>query len=434
MTSETELSESDRNPAAVLVAGRYELRGLLGRGSMGAVHRGQDVVLDRPVAIKLFPQDATDAGNAARYEHESRLLARLSHPGLVTVFDAGIDATVADDPKPYLVMELVPGQTLADRIRRGPLSPTDAADLAGQLASALAYIHRRGIVHRDIKPANILLAAPEGPGESEVAKLTDFGIARLVDGTRMTATGFTLGTANYLSPEQLTGTDVGPASDIYSLGLVLLECLTGKIAYAGSGAEAAFVRLHRLPEIPDSVPDGWARLLRTMIDRDPTVRPAAAEIGVAAAGLAASPASQPDAVQTQAMDAVQQDAAPVPTQNDLPSEQDMPLDEGTPMPTRVLPVPPVPPVHPVPPAHPVPPLHPASPTPAGAPQPAARVRRAPRLWPIIAAAVAVVVAVIIGVAVSSGDDTPSGPAAPSYPTVPGQLGTHLQQLQQDVEP
>ena len=205
------------------------------------------------------------------------------------VFDAGIDAATENDPKPYLVMELVHGRTLGDRIARGPLPPSEVAGIASQLSTALGYIHRRGIVHRDIKPANILLADPEEPGMSATAKLTDFGIARLVDGARMTMTGFTVGTANYLSPEQVASGDVGPPSDVYSLGLVLLECLTGTVAYPGHGVEAALARLHRPPAISDPVPDGWKRLLTAMTDSDPAARPSAADIGVLVTGLADAP-------------------------------------------------------------------------------------------------------------------------------------------------
>ncbi|MDT4915724.1 MAG: eukaryotic-like serine/threonine-protein kinase, partial [Pseudonocardiales bacterium] len=212
-----------------LVANRYEIQELLGRGSMGAVYCARDVVLERDVALKLFPAEAADPQQAVRYEQEARVLARLSHPGLVTVYDAGIDATLADAPRPYLVMELVRGPTLADRLRDGALPPEQVAAVAAQLASALAHIHRREVVHRDVKPANILLRDAEDGSRYPAATLTDFGIARLIDGTRITMTGYTLGTANYLSPEQLNGGEVAAASDIYSLGLVLLECLTGEV-------------------------------------------------------------------------------------------------------------------------------------------------------------------------------------------------------------
>lgn len=269
----------DISSGTLLIAGRYELYEALGRGGMGTVYRGRDVVLDRPVAVKLLPTSGTDPAQTARFEREARLLARFSHPGLVVVFDAGVEDEASDEPKRYLVMELVPGPTLADRLRHGPLPPTEVASLAAQLSAALAYIHRPGVIHRDIKPANILLAEPAVPGVGETAKLTDFGIARLVDDTRMTMTGFALGTANYLSPEQVRGQHVAAPTDIYSLGLVLLECLTGVVAYPGHGVEPALARLNRQPVIPESVPPGWARLLAAMTDRLPEARPTAAQIG-----------------------------------------------------------------------------------------------------------------------------------------------------------
>jgi serine/threonine protein kinase len=356
----------------VLVAGRYELREVLGRGSMGTVYSGRDVVLDRPVALKLFPANAADPQQALRYEQEARLLARLSHPGLVTVFDAGIDASVDDDPKPYLVMQLVEGRTLADRLRDGPLPPAEVATIAGQLSSALAHIHQQGVVHRDIKPANILLNGSDAPAAAQAATLTDFGIARLVDGARITMTGYTIGTANYLSPEQLSGNDVGAPSDVYSLGLVLLECLTGDVAYPGHGVEAALPRLQRAPTIPDSVPDGWARLLRAMTDTDPAARPSAAKVGVAVAGLGDAPQPQLAA-------------------------------------TQVLP----------------------TPAPATAPARAA-TRSGLRPGVLLATLFVLVVLVVVALTASNQAGTPT--PGPVYPSVPGQLGSDLRQLQRDVAP
>jgi serine/threonine protein kinase len=394
----------DTSSETLLIAGRYELHETVGRGSMGTVYQGRDVVLDRPIAVKLLPTDATDPEHAVRFEQEARLLARLSHPGLVVVFDAGIDAALARDPRPYLVMELVRGRTLADRIKQGPMSPAEVATLASQLSSALAYIHRRGIVHRDIKPANILLAAADEPGHGETSKLTDFGIARLIDGTRMTMTGHTLGTANYVSPEQISGEDITAASDVYSLGLVLLECLTGEVAYPGHGVEAALTRLSRQPVIPDSVPDGWSRLLGTMTDRQASGRPGAAEVGVAVTGLAEAPV--PDSVATSAM----------PTRDESWPDTSLSIfDDAAPRDelsqTRIMPT-------------------------VGQP-PAQRARPAwitqlSRPW-LLAAALVVVLIVIIAV-LTSGDPVVSPPRSPAYPTVPGQLGNHLRQLQQDVTP
>jgi serine/threonine protein kinase len=371
-----------------LIASRYEIQELLGRGSMGAVYCARDVVLDRAVALKLFPTESADPQQAARYEQEARLLARLSHPGLVTVYDAGIDATVADEPKPYLVMELVRGTTLADRLRDGPLPAPEVASLAGQLASALAHIHRREIVHRDVKPANIILRIDDAE-VYPIATLTDFGIARLIDGTRMTMTGFTLGTANYLSPEQLTGGEVGPPSDIYSLGLVLLECLTGEVAYPGHGAEAAMPRLQGSPEIPASVPDGWRDLLQAMTRLEPPARPAAAEITNYLGQFTEEPTTMLEAAVA---------AAPPP---------DPEVDH-----TRVLPVSEVPP----------------------APAPSSAPRKLLRPATIITALAAILVLIFVIAYASSSDSGSAPPTTPRYPSVGGQLGDHLQKLQQDVAP
>jgi serine/threonine protein kinase len=380
---------ADGGVATRIVASRYEIQELLGRGSMGAVYCARDVVLDRAVALKLFPTEAADPQQAVRYEHEARLLARLSHPGLVTVYDAGIDATVADEPRPYLVMELVRGPTLADRLRDGPLPPAEVAALAGQLASALAHIHRRDVVHRDVKPANILLGHSDEAEPYPTATLTDFGIARLIDGTRITMTGFTLGTANYLSPEQLNGAEVGAPSDIYSLGLVLLECLTGELAYPGHGAEAALPRLNRPPEIPDSVPDGWAPLLRSMTDLDPSVRPAAAEVATHIGWLS-------DATTVIGTDRAVAAQPPVPDADH----------------TRVLPVAEVP----------------------AAPKRPAGQRRPVNPAVFVGAVAALLVLIFVIAYVASGSDDSAPPATPHYPSVGGVIGGHLRQLQQDVAP
>ncbi len=171
-------------------------------------------------------------------------------------------------------MELVDGTTLARVLDDGPLDRQRTAAIGTQLAGALAYVHERGVVHRDIKPANVLM----GGRGCDVAKLTDFGVARLIDSTRLTVHGTTLGTANYLSPEQTTGGDVGPASDVYSLALVLLECLTGQVAYPGYGVEAALARLHRPPTVPAWLDPAWRDLLAAMTAFDAADRPGAAEV------------------------------------------------------------------------------------------------------------------------------------------------------------
>ncbi|MCJ1712104.1 serine/threonine protein kinase [Clavibacter michiganensis subsp. phaseoli] len=263
--------------AGTLLAGRYRISGLLGRGGMATVHRATDETLGREVAVKVFATDSADPAEVERQEGEVRMLAGLSHPGLVTLFDVG-DDVVADRVLAFIVMEIVDGTTLADRMKEGPLPGPEVARIGGILADALGYIHRRGVVHRDVKPANVLLARPEEDDEPAVAKLTDFGIARLVDGTRLTSTGSIVGTVSYLSPEQALGEEVGAPTDVYALGLVLLECLTGRRTFPGTAAESTMARVVRDPEIPARLGASWVDLLSRMTRRDPATRPTAREV------------------------------------------------------------------------------------------------------------------------------------------------------------
>ncbi|HSK96739.1 MAG TPA: serine/threonine-protein kinase [Euzebyales bacterium] len=258
-----------------LLGGRYVLEGLIGRGGMAEVYRAHDLVLARVVAVKLLRTVAVDEEDRARFTDEARTLARLSHPNLVTILDAAIAGDV-----PYQVMELVDGPSLEQCCRAGPLEPARVAVIGAQIADALGHVHAAGIVHRDLKPGNVLLRA-------DTALLTDFGVARLLSAAaRHTITGATVGTPAYLAPEQVRGEAVGPATDVYGLGLVLLEALTGRRAYRGAPVEAALARLTTPPSISDAVPTAWHELLRAMTALDPTERPSTAAVAATLRGLA----------------------------------------------------------------------------------------------------------------------------------------------------
>src|SRR4051812_22382014 len=287
---EQALVDSTNNPAgARVLVGRYRLGERLGRGGMGDVYRATDQVLARQDAVKLFRPDVSDEALDQRHESEARVLAGLNHPGLVSVYDIG-----TDDEQPFLVMELVEGETLADLVRRGSLAPAEVASLGAQLAASLQAIHDAGVIHRDIKPANVLVCNSDD-GSPLRTKLTDFGIARLVDGTRMTSTGLLLGTAQYLSPEQTIGGAVSLPCDIYALGLVLLECLTGRAAFPGVGIETAVVRLTRQPEIPAELGPRWADVLGAMTAREPEQRPTAGEVASLLSALSAPGSEEQEA-------------------------------------------------------------------------------------------------------------------------------------------
>ena len=255
-----------------LVNARYRVVAVVGRGGLATVYRAEDESLGRTVALKVISGSLGDADDARRHEDEVRLIAGFDHPALVTLFDF---VPIDNGPAAMLVMQFVDGTDLATRITRSPISPELTAEIGMDVASALAHIHDRGVIHRDVKPANILLPeAHDGPA----AMLADFGIARLVDDAGITATGTIVGTASYLSPEQASGGPLGPATDIYSLGLVLLEALTGMRAFPGSAVESVAARLSSDPEIPEQVDPAWRILLASMLGRQPDERPAASEV------------------------------------------------------------------------------------------------------------------------------------------------------------
>jgi tRNA A-37 threonylcarbamoyl transferase component Bud32 len=221
--------------------GRYRLEARIGAGGMSTVYRATDVTLERQVAIKLMNREvASDSDQLERFRREARAVAQLSHPHIVGVIDAG-----EDDGRPYIVLEYVEGETLKDRIRRnGRLPITESVAYAIEIARALGAAHARHIVHRDVKPQNVLID-PEGS-----AKVTDFGIARTLEEDGLTADGRVLGTTDYVSPEQALGRHVSGQSDLYSLGIVLYEMLTGEVPFKGENQVAVAMK-HVREEIPD---------------------------------------------------------------------------------------------------------------------------------------------------------------------------------------
>ena len=315
------MDSSSTSAGPRVLAGRYRLGERLGRGGMGDVYRATDQVLARQVAVKVFRPDTGDEALEQRHESEARVLAGLNHPGLVSVYDIG-----TDDEQPFLVMELVEGETLADLIRRGPLEPSLVASLGGQLAASLQVIHDAGVIHRDIKPANVLVCS--GDDGALRTKLTDFGIARLVDGTRLTSTGLLLGTAQYLSPEQTIGGAVSHPCDIYALGLVLLECLTGRPAFPGVGIETAVVRLNRPPEVPAELGPHWAGVLGAMTAREPEDRPTAGDVAAALSAVVAGAPVAPVAALLPAAAAAGDAGAAAGNEPGRPTADDVPTEVG----------------------------------------------------------------------------------------------------------
>jgi len=265
--------------SAALLGGRYEIGALVGLGGTARVYRARDDVGDTTVAVKIFPA-GSGAGPGGDGSQELAVLSGMRHPALVGVRDSGVD----DEGRPFVVMDFVEGQSLAARLRDGVLSVPAAIGLGAVLADALAHVHARGIVHRDVKPGNVLL---DGEGRPH---LTDFGIARLIDATRVTATGLVVGTAAYMAPEQVRGEVVGPPADVYALGLLLLESVTGRREFEGGALESAIARLHRDPVVPPEIPEPLSSAIRRMTAPDPAERPAAS--GVAAVLRARPPAAR----------------------------------------------------------------------------------------------------------------------------------------------
>lgn len=274
------LTEEEATSAALL-DGRYRLITCIGRGGAASVYEAEDTLLERTVAVKLFRSESETRFPAGQANTEKALLAPLSNPALVTLFDAKVDP----GPVRYLVMEYVDGPTLAAQLTYGALPSDAVARIGRDLAEGLAVVHRAGVVHCDVKPSNVLLIRPERPGKQWRAKLADFGIACAIDSpapadsSPETQPEMIVGTAAYMAPEQLRHAELGPAVDIYALGLVLIEALRGHPAYPLSNSvESALVRLSVSPEVPENFGVDWVRLLTSMTRIDPEERPTAEEV------------------------------------------------------------------------------------------------------------------------------------------------------------
>ncbi len=268
------LDPSAAVPLPPVLQGRYRVGPAIGHGGASTVYRALDVLLGRNVAIKVFTTRAIRPEDLRTQEGEARMLGGLNHPGLVTLLDAGVDVTDASAPQVFLVMEYVEGSDLRQRLRQGGMTAFEVAYLGWDLLTALQYVHERGIIHRDLKPANVLLT--DAPGRPPRGKLADFGIAVLRD-QFSELNGETTGTAAYLSPEQVEGLPLGPQTDIYSVGLVLLEAYTGKVAFPGNVLDSALARLDQDPALPSETPTELADILRRMTARESAQRPSAAE-------------------------------------------------------------------------------------------------------------------------------------------------------------
>ncbi|WP_138945321.1 serine/threonine-protein kinase [Plantibacter sp. M259] len=398
-----------------LLDGRYRLERPIGAGGMATVHLATDEVLGRKVAVKLFRRGTTDATDGARTASETRLLASLNHPALVTLFDARV---VAGDGS-YLVMEHVDGPTLSQRIARSPLPPSEVAAMAVDLAEALHTVHAARVVHRDIKPSNVLLRPTILPHQAYRAKLADFGIAYLIDSTRMTAPGSLMGTVAYLSPELVRGADPAPPADVYALGLVLLEALTGRRAYPQTTThESLMARLNASPTIPGELGYQWKSLLTAMTASEPAQRPTA--LDVATTVRAMDPVLDPaDATVATSAPAMTTTAYPAPTAATEPLVSTTPFEPTADAPAET------------------------GPTAVldgtrrserrldgGARrQAAAHQPRRLRRWLILAAVLLVIAVAVVWFIVSQAQ-----PPAPTLPTLPEPLSTHLDELLREVAP
>ena len=379
-----------------VISNRYELEGRLGSGGMSSVYKATDRVLERTVAVKVLAEHLSDDEKfVARFRREALAVAKLIHPNIVQVFDTGVDAD-----RHYIVMEYVRGRSGAQLLQAGrEISPLEAVEIGAQSCAGLEYAHRQGIIHRDVKPGNLMvIGGPAGDGDSGrgemTVKLTDFGIARATEQTRLTQVGSVVGTAAYLAPEQARGEEATPASDVYALGVVIYQLLTGRLPYEGSSlAELAIRRENERPLPPtsynDAVPETLSAAVLRALENDPAER-----FGTArslADGLRAGLAGQdPATVDSEAPTAFV-GAGPTDATRTLPR-----TDEG--------------------PATPVSPGSPPRRPPQRAPRPVAQPPSARRgasagsvvRWILIGVLIFLVIAIVVGLVALSNDSGGSG--------------------------
>ncbi len=385
------------------VAGRYRLEERLGAGGMSTVFKALDTVLERPVAVKLLAEHlADDEAFVARFRREALAAARLQHPNIVQVFDSGLDEP---SQRHYIVMEYVEGPSCADLIRdQGVLDIQQAVNIVRDACHGLDYAHRAGVVHRDVKPGNLLISRDTG-----AAKLADFGIAKAAEQTRITQVGSVLGTAAYLSPEQATGAESTPASDIYSLGVCAYQFLSGRLPHEyGSLTELALkqqneavqpIRAFR-PEVPEALD----RAIRVCLEREPAARYASA---LDMAEAVSAGARGDDSQVTQMLERTQALSAADPG-----ATQALPRTRMEPLPPRTGAMEPVPPM-----------------APARAPRERKR-RRGDGLRRLVLALALILAIVAIVIVVTQGGGSNKGPV--NSGDVHGQING-LKQLIQDNE-
>src|SRR5436190_964528 len=270
--------------SAALISGRYQLGDRLGSGGMSSVYKATDRVLERTVAVKVLAEHLSDDEKfVARFRREALAVAKLIHPNIVQVYDTGVD-----ESRHYIVMEYVAGRSGAQLLQsRGRIGPEAAVEIGVQSCAGLEYAHRQGIIHRDVKPGNLMvIGGPAGrrgapptdaPTEEMTVKLTDFGIARAAEQTRLTQVGSVVGTAAYLAPEQARGEEAKPAADVYALGVVIYQLLTGRLPWEGTTlAELAIRRENERPLPPSSydpeVPETLSTAVLRALEGDPERR------------------------------------------------------------------------------------------------------------------------------------------------------------------